>query len=105
MFGSLDTSTATGKGIFLIYVFMMLVLVYMWIRLLMGKRKPEKGIAIMTLVLAGVSLVSLAVALFESPINQGKWIENAVLAGGFTVIGVTELICYLKKRDQEDPME
>ena len=105
MFGSLDTSTATGKGIFLIYCFMLLVLVYLWIRLLMGKREPEKGIAIMTLAIGGAALISLVVTLFEPPIDQGDVIEDSVLAGVFALIGITELICYLKKRDKEDPME
>ncbi|MBQ9806038.1 MAG: hypothetical protein IJW49_05985 [Clostridia bacterium] len=105
MFGSIDTATATGKGIFLIYIFMLLLMVYLWIRLLMGKREPEKGIAIMTLVLAGVALISLGKTLFGTPIDQQDLIEDAILAAAFTLIGVTEIVCYLKKNKKDDPME
>lgn len=105
MFGSINTDSASGKGILLIYGFMILVMVYLWIRLLMKKREPEKAIAIMTLAVAVAALISLAVTLFRSPINSRDLIEDAVLAAVFVAIGATETILYLKKRKKEDPTE
>ena len=105
MFGSLNTETITGKGIFLIYVFALLLMVYLWIRLLTKKREAEKGTAILIFVLCAATLASLIKGVVSSPIDRLVVIENAVLLIAFSVIGVTELIFLRKQNNSQDESE
>ena len=105
MFGSLNTDTLTGKAIFLIYVFILILMVYLWIRLLTRKREAEKGTAILLFVLAAVALASLVKALIGSLNEWWVILENAIFAVVFSVIGATELIFYRKQSNEQDKSE
>lgn len=102
MFGSLNTETMTGKGIFLLYIFVLILIAYLWIKLLMKKREAEKGTVILIFVLAAAALASLIKELFASPVNRATVIETVILLVAFSVIGATELIIYLKTGKKED---
>ena len=102
MFGSLNTDTMTGKGLFLLYVFILILMVYLWIRLITKKREVEKGTAILIFVLCAATLASLIKGVLASPIDRLVVIENAALLVVFSVIGATEVIFYRKQNSSQD---
>lgn len=102
MFGSLNTDTMTGKGLFLLYVFILILMVYLWIRLITKKREAEKGTAILIFVLCAATLASLIKGIFSVPIDKLVIIENAILLVVFSVIGATEVIFYRKQENSQN---
>ena len=105
MFGSLNTESSTGKAMLVVYALCLVVMIWLWIRLLMGKREPEKGPAILMLALAGASLISLVIALCAVPIDPWSVIEAAVFTGLYALMGATELLFLRKKNNTHDGLE
>ena len=93
----MQSGTITERGVDILYWLIAAVLLFLWIKLLVKKREPEKSVILMFGVVFAMAVLSLVTVLCHSPIHRAAVIEKSILSAAFLVFTVTEWICYRKK--------